>query len=248
MSFIANHTVCLHGTAPYRKTIMNKFFHGVAVLVAIMSGLCASVTNTAQGQLLMDGGFENYTVSSGGFVQPSSGPWIFANDAGVVKPFAPNSSGGSLNTWSATLAPVEGLQYASTYAALDSLRQVVAFPAAGLYHLSVSAAAPGGSLSIPSVGTFTLGDGEFTFLLDNTAVGSLRTVPAGATWNSFSADVTIATPGNYEVGVRNTRAAAYFINYDAFQVELVPEPGVLQLSLALGAGVVAVRALRRRRR
>jgi len=219
-----------------------------AALVAVLGALFTHSTSTVQGQVLVDGGFESYAVNSGGFVQPVSGPWLFANDAGVVEPFAPNSSGGALNTWSATFAPVEGQQYASTYAALDSLRQVVSFTTAGLYRMSVSAAGPSGSLTIPSVGTFTLGDGEFTFLFDNTPVGSLQTVSAGSSWSLFSADFTVTAPGDYQVGVRNTRSAPYFINYDAFAVEPVPEPAVLQLALALGAGVVVRRALRGRRR
>jgi len=212
-----------------------------------MSALLAGSKNTAQGQVLMDGGFESYTVNSGGFVQPTSGPWLFVNDAGVVEPFAPNSSGGALNTWSATFPPVEGQQYASTYAASESLRQVVSFAAAGPYRIFVSAAGPSGSLTIPSVGTFTLGDGEFTFLFDNTPVGSLHTVPAGSSWSAFVADFTVTTPGDYPVGVRNTRTAPYFINYDAFAVVPVPEPTVLQLSLALGAGVVVAGTFRWRR-
>lgn len=227
---------------------MSNVLHRGAVLVALLSALFAGATDTAQGQMLTDGGFENYVVNSGGFVQPGLGPWLFANDAGVVEPFAPNSSGGALNTWSATFPAIEGQQYASTYATLDSLRQVVSFPAAGPYRISVFAAGPSGSLTIPSVGTFTLGDGEFTFLFNNTPVGSLHIVPAGSSWSSFIADFTVATPGAYQVGVRNTRAAPYFVNYDAFMVEPVPEPAVLPLSLALGVGVLVVRAFRWRRR
>ncbi len=196
----------------------------------------------------MDGGFESYAVTSGGFIQPATGPWLFANDAGVVEPFAPNSSGGALDTWSATFAPVEGQQYASTYAALDSLRQAVSFTEPGAYSISVYAAAPSGSVTIPSVGTLTLGEGEFTFLFDNMPVGSLQPVTAGAGWSSFSADFTVGAPGDYSVGVRNTRSASYFINFDVFSVDAVPEPTVLQLCVSLGAGAFLLSAFKRRER
>lgn len=202
----------------------------------------------ATGGTLLDGGFEGYAVSSGGFVKPDSGPWLFANDAGVVEPFAPNSSTGALNTWSATFAAIEGQQYASTYAAGDSLRQTVSFPAAGQYRLSVFAAAPSGSVTIPSVGTFALGDGEFTFLFTNTPVGNLQTVPVGSSWSIFTADFAVTAPGDFQVGLRNTRVATYFINYDAFTVVPVPEPTVLQFSLGLGLGVVVMRAFGRAKR
>ena len=110
-----------------------------------MAALVVSGVNLLNGQTFLDPGFENYTVSPGGFVQPTSGPWLFANDAGVVEPFAPNSSTGPGNTWSATFSPMQGAQYASTYAAIDTLQQSVTFDAAGNYRLSVNAAAPDGS-------------------------------------------------------------------------------------------------------
>jgi len=189
------------------------------------------------GQTMTDPGFENYSVTNGGFVQPASGPWLFGNDAGVVEPPAPNSSTAPLNTWSATFAPVEGLQYASTYAGADTLRQLVSFSAAGDYQLSVFAAAPNGTLTIPSLGTFTLESGEFTFTLGNAAIGSVHPVPAGTSWSLFTADITIPAPGNYLLGIRNTLSAPYFINYDAFAIEPVPEPSAIALLLvgALGA-------------
>ncbi len=230
------------------KTNMSNFLDNAAAFLVPMMAAIASSANIAHAQVLSDAGFENYAVTSGGFVKPASGPWLFNNDAGVVEPFAPNSSTGVLNTWSATFAAVEGQQYASTYATLDSLRQVVSFPAAGDYRISVYAAAPSGSVTIPSLGTLPLGSGEFTFLFNDTPIGSLHPVPDGSTWNVFSADFTVPTPGAYEVGVRNTRAAPYFINYDAFAVQPVPEPTVVQLSLAFGVGVIVVRALGRQRR
>ena len=109
------------------------------------------------------------------------------------------------------------------------------------------AAAPSGSLTIPSVGTITLEEGQFTFLFKNAPVGELHTIPAGSSWNLFMAEFTVASPGDYEVGVRNTRVGPDFINYDAFVVEAVPEPTLPQLSLALGVAAVLM-TLRRRRR
>src|SRR3954447_11676174 len=116
-------------------------------------------------QTLTDPGFETYAVTSGGFLKPTTGPWIFGNDAGVVEPVAPNSSTGSLNTWSATFGAIEGQQYASTYAGADSIRQSVSFGAAGQYRVSAYAAAPSGSVTIPGIGAFTLGNGDFNFTL-----------------------------------------------------------------------------------
>ena len=85
--------------------------------------------NTSYGQALTDGSFEAFAVSSGGFVKPTSGPWVFTNDAGVVEPLVPNSSTGPLNTWSATFAAQDGQQYVSTYAGADSISQLVSFSA-----------------------------------------------------------------------------------------------------------------------
>jgi len=186
-------------------------------------------------------------VNPGGFIQPASGVWLFGNDAGVVEPPAPNSSTGPLNTWSATFSPVDGQQYASTYAGSDTIRQSVTFGAAGDYRLSVYAAVPNGAVTIPSVGTFALGSGEFTFTLANAAIGNLHTVPAGSGWSLFTADFTIGAPGDYQLGVRNTASAPYFINYDAFAIEPVPEPSPVALGL-LGAVCVAIRATRRKSR
>ncbi len=216
----------------------------IGLLGVATSALFVYLAGSAQAQILLDPGFENYDVSSGSFLRPSSGPWQFANDAGVVRPFAPNSSLGPLDTWSATFAAPEGAQYASTYASLDSLRQTVSFAAAGTYRISVLAAAPEGLLTIPTVGTFTLTDGEFTFIFNNSAVGLPQTVAAGSSWNSYFADFTVTTPGEYQVGVRNSRASPYFINYDSFVLEPVPEPAALQLFVVFGMVAICVRSRR----
>jgi hypothetical protein len=208
----------------------------VVAPTTLLAGIAACALNL-HGQVFTDPGFENYSVASGGFVQPASGPWLFGNDAGVVEPPAPNSSTGPLNTWSATFAPVAGLQYASTYAGSDTLRQLVSFSAAGDYRLSVYAAAPTGVLTIPAVGTLTLGGGEFTFTLGNAAIGSLHPVTAGTSWGLFTADFTIAAPGAYQLGIRNTLPAPYFINYDAFTLQPVPEPSTMALALVGALGV-----------
>jgi hypothetical protein len=207
-----------------------------AVVCALFVALI--VPSFAQGQTFVDPGFENYVLSPGGFVQPATGPWLFANDAGVARPPATNSSTGPLNTWSATFAPVDGLQYASTYAGSDTLRQVVVFNNPGDYRLSVYAAAPNGTLTIPGVGTSTLGDGQFTFTLGNLAIGSTHLVTAGNSWSLYTVDFNVPAPGAFQLGIRNTASAPYFINYDAFALQPVPEPSTLALALlgALAAG------------
>jgi hypothetical protein len=184
------------------------------------------------GQVLTDPGFESYAVSAGEFVKPAADAWSFVNDAGVVEPFAGNSSTGALNTWSATLAAYEGAQYASTYASLDLIRQTVVFASAGDYEISVFAASPAGSLTIPGVGTSTLVDGEFAFTLGNSTIGATHVVDAGGAWQQYSATLNIPAPGSYQLGIRNTLAAAYFINYDAFSIRSVPEPSTLGLGVA----------------
>jgi hypothetical protein len=214
-----------------------------AKLTVVIVSFAAAVS-VARGQGFTDPGFENYAVSSGDFVKPTSGPWLFSNDAGVVEPYASNSSTGALYTWSATFSAPEGQQYASTYAGSDTIRQVVSFDAAGDYMISVYAAAPDGSVTIPTVGTLTLEDGEFTFTVGNTAVDSLHTVPTGSSWNLYSAVFTISSPGDYLLGVRNEKVAPYFINYDAFAIQLVPEPTTFQLVLAFGVVAAGVKAIR----
>jgi len=196
-------------------------------------------------QSLTDPGFETYAVNSGGFVKPTTGPWVFANDAGVVRPFAPNSSTGPGNTWSATFAPIEGQQYASTYAGGDSIQQLVSFGAAGQYTVSAYAAAPSGSVTIPPVGTSTLQDGQFNFTLGNAAIGTPYTLAPGTDWSLFTADFTVPAPGNYQIGIRNNTTSPYFINYDAFEIQPVPEPALWQLMLAVGAALVAWQAFRK---
>lgn len=201
-------------------------------ILLILTGI--SLARMVQAQTLLNAGFEDNPVAAGGFLKPTTGPWTFSNDAGIVRPFAPNSSTGPLNTWSATFVPIEGQQYASTYAASDLIRQGVVFGAAGNYRISVYAAAPDGTLTIPNVGTSTLTDGEFSFVLGNLAIGQTITVPKGSSWNVYNADFTIPSAGTYDVGVRNTKAAAYFINYDAFSIQSVPEPSLLALLLPIG--------------
>ncbi|MGD0649983.1 MAG: hypothetical protein ABSA97_02380 [Verrucomicrobiia bacterium] len=218
-----------------------------AQLAVVVASFAAAVS-VVQGQSFTDPGFENYEVSSGGFVKPVSGPWMFSNDAGVVEPYASNSSTGALYTWSAMFSAPEGQQYASTYAAIDTIRQAVSFDTAGDYVISVYAAAPAGSVTIPTVGTLTLEDGEFTFTVGNTAIGSLHTVPTGSGWDSYSAVFSIGDPGSYTLGVRNTKTASYFINYDAFAIQPVPEPTTFQLVLAFGAVAAGVKAARGWRR
>ena len=111
-----------------------------AILLAIAVPFAATVS-VAYGVAFADPGFEDYAVSSGGFLQPASGPWVFTNDAGVVEPYSPNSSTGPLDTWSATFAAYEGQQYASTYAGSNHIHQKVSFSAAGDYVISAYAAA-----------------------------------------------------------------------------------------------------------
>jgi len=223
----------LPGAAAWRP--MLRFILHAAILVH-----CLPVP----AQVLTDPSFENYAVTNGGFVQPATGPWVFGNDAGVVEPPAPNSSTGPLNTWSALFAPVDGQQYVSTYAGADTLRQLVSFGAAGDYRLSVFAAAPSGTLAIPGVGMFALGSGEFTFTLGNTAIGSVHLVPVGNSWGVYTAEFNIPAPGSYQLGIRNTLAASYFINYDAFAIQPVPEPASVALVL-LGVLGLSLRGKRR---
>jgi hypothetical protein len=198
---------------------------------------------TAQAQALTDAGFENYAVNSGEFLKPANGPWSFTNDAGVVEPFAPNSSTGTLNTWSATLSAFEGQQYASTYAGGDSIRQGVTFPSAGQYAISVYAAAPSGTVTIPGVGTLNLTSGAFTFTLAGVNIGSLHTLLPGTGWSLFSDTFSIDKPGIYQLGIDNTVVAPYFINYDAFAIVAVPEPPSLELAVL---GVLSAALLRTR--
>jgi len=195
------------------------------------------------GQGFTDPGFENYVLSDGGFVMPRSGAWLFTNEAGVVHPPAPNSGGAG--TWSARFDPVEGQQYASSYAGGDTIRQSVALTGpAGDYQLSVYAAAPDGTVTI-NPNTIQLQSGEFTFTLGNATIGSLHTVQMGSGWNLYTADFSIAAPGNYLLGVKNTRTAPYFINYDAFAIQRVPEPSVIAMGLFSGVGAVVCRRRRK---
>ena len=210
----------------------------------ILPGLLyATLGSMLNGQSLTDPGFENYSVISGGFDMPSSGPWEFTNNAGVVEPFSPNSSTAPLNTWSAVYSAYEGQQYASTYAGGDSIRQLVSFDTPGNYTISAYAAAPDGVVTIPPNGTLPLEDGEFTFTLGiTTDIGALQTVPKGSSWNLYSANFTLDTPGNYWLGIQNTKTLSYFINYDSFTVHSVPEPQIFHSILIFGLIVAAIKA------
>jgi len=211
-----------------------------------MAFVVSSFIAASHGQVFTDPGFESYSVNPGEFVRPSLGAWLFGNDAGVVEPPAPNSSTGPLNTWSATFAPVDGQQYASTYAGVDTIQQGVVFATAGDFRLSVYAAAPNGSVTIPSVVTIALGDGEFTFTLAGVAIGSAHAVPAGTGWSLFTADFTVSKSGTVQLGVRNTAASPYFINYDAFNIQPVPEPSAIALGLLGAVGLALGGGWRRR--
>lgn len=197
---------------------------GILTFCTIALGV-AAVAQPAFAQVLIDPGFENYAVSAGGFTRPSSGPWTFTNDAGVVEPISPNSSTGALNTWSATRAAFEGQQYACTYANADTIRQQVTFASSGIYRLSLEAFAPGGALTIPGVfANKPLVDGQFRFWFNNSEIGPIWTVPAGQDWTLYSTDINVANPGTYNVGMSNSLTDTFFINYDAFSVTTVPEP------------------------
>ncbi len=212
------------------------------VLMLLLAGAAAVglQERLLQAQSFTDPGFESYSVADGAFLRPASGEWIFVNDAGVVDPPSPSSSTGPLNTWSATFPAIQGEQYASTYAGLDSLSQSVFLAAPGAYLLSVYAAAPDGSITIPPLSPQTLVDGEFTFILNNSPIGNSHSVTAGATWTLYSVEFSIDTPGSYLLGLRNTRADAYFINYDAFEITPVPEPAAWQLTLLLGGMMLSL--------
>ncbi len=195
------------------------------------------------GAVFVDPGFESYAVASGRFVRPCVGPWAFVNDSSVVEPFAAPTSLGTFSTWSATLAAFEGEQYACTYAGADVLSQSVSFSAAGTYTIGVQAYAPSGTVTFPGESPKTMVSGAFVFRVDGVSVGPAFTVPAASEWTLYSTVFTVSSAGAHTLGIANTLAASYFINYDAFCVEEVPAPGVCG---ALGVGGLS--ALRRRRR
>jgi hypothetical protein len=231
----------------FRESVKNFWFfprmplHVIARLAVVVICFLTLPVDALNGAGFIDPGFENYVLSSGDFLKPATGPWLFGvnTDAGVVEPYSPNSSTGPLDTWSATFAPHEGQQYASTYAGNDTIRQEVSFGAAGVYMISAYAAAPNGSVTIPSVGTLLLEDGEFAFTLDNVGIGSSHVVPKGSSWNSYSAVFNIDSPGNYKLGIRTSKSAPYFINFDSFAIQSVPEPSVFVL---FGMGLLGLTA------
>jgi len=199
-------------------------------------------TQRSFGQTILDAGFEDQAVASGGFLRPSTGAWTFNNDAGIVRPFSTNSSTGPLNTWSATFAPIEGQQYVSTYAGADFVKQGILFSTPGDYRILCYAAAPDDSVTIPPVGPQTLTSGQFTFTLGNSGIGTVHTIAPGSTWSLYSATFNVPAPGAYDLGIRNTLLASYFINYDAFQIQSVPEPrSTLIFLFGLAAGTALLR-------
>ncbi len=194
-----------------------------------------------------DPGFESYSVSAGQFSRPDTGPWTFVNDAAVVRPYAGNSSLGPLSTWSATFTAPEGQQYASTYAGLDSIVQTVTFSTPGQYRISAVAAAPSGSVMVPpATQPGPLVQGSFYFILAGAQIGSTHTLDPGTTWQPYSAQFVISQPGDYSLGVRNAGAASYFINYDNFSIQVVPEPAMGTLCvLGIAVGGFVWRKLRK---
>lgn len=206
---------------------------------AVIVAICYLTAQPAilLGDGFIDSGLENYALNSGGFVMPNSGNWTFGNDAGVVEPYSPNSSTGLLHTWSATFAAIEGQQYASTYAGADQIRQGVSLSTAGDYRISVYAAASEGTVAIrPGDTPLALQDGEFTFTLAGVHIGDLNTVVKGSGWNKYDAVFTIEKPGVYQLGILNTKTAPYFINYDSFSLQPVPEPSTLAMLLSVVLG------------
>jgi hypothetical protein len=84
----------------------------------------------------------------------------------------------------------------------------------------------------------TCGDGQFAFTLGTSNIGSPFTVSQGSSWTLYDVTFTIDQPGNYNLGVRNADAATYFINYDSFSIQPVPEPSSIVL-----LGLIAMTSL-----
>jgi hypothetical protein len=102
-------------------------------------------------------------------------------------------------------------------------------------------------LTIPSVGTWPLEDGEFTFILQNTPIGDLHTVVKGSSWTSYSAVFSINSPGTYTLGIHNTKMAPYFVNFDSFTVQSVPEPSTMVLLATVAASLLFMVGRRQRK-
>jgi hypothetical protein len=210
------------------------------MVLAIAWGSC--LCGAAGAVNLVDPGFESVVVASGGFSHTGNSAWTFTNDAGVVRPFTNPTSTGALNTWSATFSPVEGSQYASTYAALDTIRQTASL-APGSYVLSVSAAAPSGSITIPPFAAMPLVTGGFQLTFGAQSSPTIN-MPPGTDWQTYSATFVLNSPGNIAVGIRNPVTASYFINYDDITLTRIPEPAAWLLG---SVGSLAPLRCRRRR-
>ncbi len=198
-----------------------------------------SVCRSALAQVVADPGFESYSLAAGDYLIPSSGPWLFNNNAGVVKPFSPPTSTAPLNTWSGTFAAFEGAQYASAYAGADWFDQSVSFPAPGDYLLSVYAASPGGTVVLNG-GTHQLTTGDFRFAVGGVVRGPTFTPLLDSDWARYSTVVSIPAAGSRLVGFHTTKTDSYFINFDAFSVTPVPEPSGMALVCCVAAAGLAV--------
>jgi hypothetical protein len=205
------------------------------MFVMLLFGVVAS----AQAITIADPGFESFDVDPGGFTK-ENGAWSFDNDAGVVQPYAPNSSTAILNTWSATFDAIEGEQYASTYAGGDRIFQSVTFEKSGEYLFEVFAAAPGGSVNTGG-GYIPLSWGSFYFQVGLQSAGYFVLYP-DTDWAKYSATAYVEA-GTHLVQIKNGASAPYFINYDAFSLTLVPLPASIWL---LGSALAGLGWLRRK--
>ncbi|MGB0715190.1 MAG: PEP-CTERM sorting domain-containing protein [Phycisphaerae bacterium] len=207
-------------------------------MVVMLAGCCFGQTSIAQ--MLQDPSFESYDVAPGEFLIPKDGPWVFNNDAGVVEPFSPNSTlGVDLDTWSATFDAFDGEQYVSTYAARDSISQLVDIPDDGVYIVQVYAAAPDGTIQFPGSDPKDLVTGGFTISIGDQTSEVFEIAP-GTDWTLYAAPFVLEA-GEQDFRIANFGLASYYIHYD--NIAIVPEPATLSL-LALGA--FATRLRRRR--
>lgn len=204
-------------------------------LTALLSG---GLVGPAMAQVLSDPGFEAIPVGTGMYVRPRTGVWMYENDAAIVRPYAPNTSLATFQTWSATFAPIEGEQYACTYAGGDRISQYVTFPHPGTFELAVWAAAPSGTLTDGDE-TRPLVQAAFRFVFSGIDAGPVFTLEPGTGWTRFSTMVEVTAPITLAVGVHNQYLASYFIHYDGFSV---PAPSAIA-----ALGVALLPCTRRRR-